>query len=107
LGLAYTVYVFPRRRTFNQLLVRLKTLGVSFKTYPDDISKGWVKRKWKGRNHMKTVYCVIIPNAEPSLAYELRAFGRVRFEAQALTPTLAAGMLTLLLQAQPDLGRPR
>jgi hypothetical protein len=40
---------------------------------------------------MKNVYAVIVHNADYSLLYELRQFGRVRFEA--LTPTLVAGML--------------
>ena len=89
MGLAYTIYVFPRRRALSFLLVRLKTLGVSFKTYPDDISKGWVKRRWRKRNHMKTVYCIIIESCELSLVHELRPFGRVRYEA--LTPTPSGG----------------
>jgi hypothetical protein len=70
-------------------------MGLEFKTYPDDVSEGWVKRRWRNRNHMKTVYAVIVYNVKLSLAYEFRAFGRVRFEAQAHAPTLAAGMLRL------------
>ena len=86
-----TLYVFPSRRTLNRLLVRLKNKGLEFNTYPDDISEGWVKRRWRNRNHMKNVYAVIIYNADYSLLYELRAFGRVRFEAQAHAPTPSGG----------------
>jgi hypothetical protein len=105
-SLLYTLYIFPRRRSLNQLLARLESKRVSFRTYPDNINdgKGWIKRKWRGRTIRKEVYCVIIFNAEPSLAYELRQFGRVRFEAQALTPTLAAGML---YAPSPSPARPR
>jgi len=92
--LSYTIYIFPSRRSLNQLLIRLKNMGLEFKTYPDDVSEGWVKRRWRNRNHMKTVYAVIVYNVKLSLAYELRQFGRVRWE-QAPTPTLAAGMLRL------------
>jgi len=36
---------------------------------------------------MKNVYAVIIYNADYSLLYELRQFGRVRYEAHAPTPS--------------------
>ena len=83
----YTLYVFPTRRNLNPLLTRLKSKGLEFSTYPDDVSKGWVKRRWRNRNHMKNVYAVIIYNADYSLLYELRQFGRVRYEAHAPTPS--------------------
>ena len=88
--MSYTIYIFPSRRSLNQLLIRLKNMGLEFKTYPDDVSEGWVKRRWRNRNHMKTVYAVIVYNVKLSLAYELRQFGRVRWEL-APTPTPSGG----------------
>jgi hypothetical protein len=80
---SYTIYVFPSRKKLYRLLVRLESRSISYKTYPDDISDGWVK--YTLRRRVKKVYCVIL-QGDLNLAYELQGFGRIRVEAQALAP---------------------